>query len=237
MIMFKAILFDLDGTLLDIDMDKFLQHYFHKMVSMAREEGYPDTDRLVEQVYRATDAMIRDRNPDLRNEEVFMQHFFGQWRVPRHEFEPFFDRFYDYGFPQLKEHTQVFPGIPAMMQKVFERGVKVVVATNAVFPMKALQQRIDWAGVGHFDFDLITSYELMHFCKPHPEYYWEIADRIGVRPEDCLMIGNDVGEDLPAGTIGMKTFLVENLLIDKGPPLRPDWRGQLDDLYHFFDQM
>ena len=124
-----------------------------------------------------------------------------------------------------------------MMQQVFERGLKVVVATNAVFPMIALQQRLDLAGVGHFDYELITSYEVMHFCKPHPEYYQEIAATIGVKPEECLMVGNDIGEDLPAGTIGMKTFLVENMLIDKGQDLTPDWRGCLPDLYEFIGRL
>lgn len=235
--MFKAILFDLDGTLLDIDMDIFLQHYFRKMVGMAREAGYANADRLVEFVWRSTDVMIKDRNPQVRNEEAFAEHFYRNWPVPRQEFEPFFERFYEEGFPVLREYTRPFPGIPEMMNRVFNRGFQVVVATNAVFPLKALQHRLDWAGVGHFDYDLITSYELMHFCKPHPEYYQEIADALGVKPEECLMVGNDVGEDLSAGLIGMKTFLVEDLLIDKGHQLKSDWRGFLPDLYDFIDRL
>lgn len=231
--MFKAILFDLDGTLLDINMDNFIQHYFRKMVAMAREAGYSEADRLVEQVWCATEVMISNRDPQLFNEEVFAQHFYRDWPIPREEFEPFFESFYEKGFPELKKHTRPFPGIPEMMQQIFDRGLKVVVATNAVFPMTALQQRLDWAGVGHFNYELITSYEVMHFCKPHPEYYQEIADHLGVRPEECLMVGNDIGEDLPAGTLGMKTFLVENLLIDKGQQFTPDWRGYLPDLYNF----
>ena len=73
----------------------------------------------------------------------------------------------------------------------------------------------------------------MHFCKPHVQYYEEIADRIGVHPEECLMIGNDTGEDLPASKIGMKTFLVEDMLIDKGSSHKPDWSGRLPDLFDF----
>ena len=97
----------------------------------------------------------------------------------------------------------------------------------------ALEQRLAWAGLGDFDFELITSYEIMHFCKPHPEYYQEILSLIGLSAEECLMVGNDIGEDLPAGTIGMKTFLVENMLIDNGASYKPDWRGDLNDFYRF----
>jgi FMN phosphatase YigB (HAD superfamily) len=235
--MFKAVLFDLDGTLLDIDMDYFIPQYFRKMVIMAREAGYSVADQLVEQVWQSTGAMIANRDSQLLNEEVFTENFYRNWPISREDFEPFFERFYDQGFPELQKHSRPFPGIPEMMQQVFERGLKVVVATNAVFPMTALQQRLDWAGVGHFDYELITSYEVMHFCKPHPEYYQEIAGNLGVKPEECLMVGNDIGEDLPAGTIGMKTFLVEDMLINKGQDLTPDWRGHLPDLYRFMGQL
>ena len=46
-----------------------------------------------------------------------------------------------------------------------------------------------------------------------------------------------MGEDLPAGQLGMKTFLVEDMLIDKDVDFKPDWRGRLPDLFHFLDQL
>jgi len=233
--MFKAVLFDLDGTLLDINMDEFIQHYFRVMVHMACEAGYSETDKLVELVWHSTGAMIANRDPRLRNEEVFKLHFYRHWPVPQQEFDLFFERFYAEGFPSLKQYTRPFQGIPEMMERLFSRGLRVVIATNAVFPLTALQQRLDWAGVGDFDYELITSFEVMHFCKPHTEYYYEIVEKLGLTPQDCLMVGNDVGEDLVAGSIGMKTFLVEDLLIDKGQPYIPNWRGRLQDLYAFFN--
>ena len=121
------------------------------------------------------------------------------------------------------------------MEKLLARNTRIVIATNAVFPLTALEQRLAWAGLRDFDFELITSYEVMHFCKPHPEYYKEILSLIGLPPEECLMVGNDIGEDLPAGTIGIKTFLVENLLIDKGANFKPDWRGDLNEFFRFVD--
>ncbi len=235
--MFKAVLFDLDGTLLNIDMNFFLQKYFSRMQKMALEAGYNDSKGLVEQVFKSTGVMISDRNPEHSNEEIFMRDFFSNGRYPEKDFREFFERFYEREFPLLEPYCKPFAGVPEMMEKLFDKDLKVVVATNAVFPLTALQQRLNWAGVGHFDYDLITSYEIMHFCKPHKEYYQEVAEVIGVKPEECLMVGNDVGEDLPAGKIGMKTFLVEDMLIDQGVGLSPDWRGKLNDLFSFMEKI
>lgn len=231
--MFKAVLFDLDGTLLNIDMDYFLKHYFRKMVELAAEMGYKEGNRLVDQVWRSTEVMIADLNPESSNEEVFMNDFCQNWPYSPEEITFFFERYYQECFPRLEGFCSPFPGIPDMVRYIMEKELKVVIATNAVFPMSALQDRIRWAGLGHYDFELVTSYELMHFCKPHVQYYEEIAERIGVHPEECLMIGNDTGEDLPAGKIGMKTFLMEDMLIDKGSSHQPDWRGRLPDLFEF----
>lgn len=231
--MFKAVLFDLDGTLLRIDMDFFLKQYFKKMVELAAEMGYREGSRLVEQVWRSTDVMIADLDRNTSNEEAFMRDFYQNWHYPPEEFNLFFDRFYRERFPLLEQFCEPFPGIPEMMEYIIGKGLKVVIATNAVFPMSALLDRIKWAGLGHHQFDLITSYELMHFCKPHIQYYQEICANIGVQPQDCLMVGNDTGEDLPAGKLGMKTFLVQDMLIDKGTEYIPDWQGRLPDLFDF----
>lgn len=235
--MFEAILFDLDGTLLNIDMNIFLQHYFRKMHEMARVSGYDEAQRMVEQVFKSTGVMIANRDPGFSNEAVFMQDFLSNWEYPEAEMRGFFDRFYASAFPDLQQYTRPFSGIPEMMKKIVDRGMKVVVATNAVFPLTALEQRLDWAGLGNFKFDLITSYEVMHFCKPHTDYYREITEQIGVNPTKCLMVGNDVGEDLPAARIGMKTFLVENMLIDKADGIKPDRRGRLSDLFAFVNSL
>ena len=88
--------------------------------------------------------------------------------------------------------------------------------------------RINWAGLGGLSLDLITSYEIMHFCKPNPRYYQEIADKISISPQRCLMVGNDVEEDLVAQEIGMRTWLVERYRISRGQYQgKPDGEGDL----------
>ncbi len=236
--MFKAILFDLDGTLLDIDMDYFLQKYFGKMEKMAISQVKHNSQRLIEQLLRSTEVMISNLNPETSNEETFMQDFIANLEADELEIRAFFDKFYSSEFPRLSEYCSPFAGVPEMMTGVFERDIKVVIATNSVFPLRAIQCRLDWAGVGRFPYELITSYETMHYCKPHPQYYQEIVQRIGIDPAECLMVGNDTREDLAAGTLGIKTYLVKDRLIDLGnSPYRPDWKGSLRDLFQFIKQM
>ncbi len=235
--MFKAILFDLDGTLLNIDMDNFLQHYFRKMAARAYEHGSTDGKKLVDQVWKSTEIMIGNKDPRLTNEEVFMRDFFSKSEFSEDRTRDFFDEFYEHSFPALKELCSPYPGIKKVMGKVFSKPLKVVIATNAVFPIRAIEHRLNWAGIADFPYTLITSYEKMHFCKPHLEYYQEIADVIGVMPGDCLMVGNDKGEDLPAGRIGMKTYLVEDGLIDKDVDMVPDWQGSIEQLEKFLDDV
>jgi len=236
--MFEAVLFDLDGTLLDIDIDYFLARYFEEMARMAALNGYPEPEVFVRQILISTDVMIKDENPAISNEDVSMQHFFSSLPVDEVQTRAFFEELYRSGFPRLHKYCSAFDGIRQMMTDLFASGARVVVATNPVFPRQAIQMRMDWAEVGHFPFDLITSYEVMHYCKPNALYYREITDYLGIDPTACLMIGNDREEDLAAGLIGMKTFLVEDRLIDRGTAIfSPDWRGRLPDLYRFMGEV
>jgi len=113
-----------------------------------------------------------------------------------------------------------------------------VLATNPLFPLIAIKERMRWAGVSEFDFALITSYEEMHACKPNLEYYREICAKIKVPARNCLMVGNDVEEDLIAQKIGMQTFLVEDYLLNRHDlPINADYRGSLKELYQFVVQL
>lgn len=230
----KAVLFDLDGTLLDIDMDYFLTQYFREMTKMAEEKGLVLPD-LVDRLWKSTRAMMSNLDPNRTNREVFEEDFFRDAPYAPQILWPFFDEFYHHRFSRLKVHTKPFPEVRSIMEKVFAKGHRVAIATNSVFPEVAIRQRLDWAGIGDFEYSLITSYEVMHFTKPHVEYYKEIADYLKVRPEECLMVGNDVSEDLAARRLGMKTFLVKDRLINTGHlPVKADWEGYLSDLLHFF---
>jgi hypothetical protein len=95
------------------------------------------------------------------------------------------------------------------MKWAFKAGYQVVIATSPLFPRRAIQERLRWAGVADFPYALITSMETSHFTKPHPEYFAEVLARVGARPAEALVVGNDWDADLtPAAKLGLPHFWV-----------------------------
>ncbi|MCD8004324.1 MAG: HAD hydrolase-like protein, partial [Oscillospiraceae bacterium] len=92
----------------------------------------------------------------------------------------------------------------------------LILATNPIFPAPAVEHRIHWAGLEPGDFQMYTSYESSRHCKPNPAYYQDILEQQGLKPEQCLMVGNDVEEDMVAASLGLEVFLLTPCLICRG---------------------
>lgn len=230
--MIKAVLFDLDGTLLPLDMDEFLKQYFQLLTKKMKQ--YLEPQKFIKELMAATLAMVNNSDPETTNEQVFLQAFFSATGLDPQEIIPIFNEFYETDYCQIGKHFKVEPLANEIIKVAAAKGFKLVLATNPLFPLVAIKKRMYWAGLDPADFDLITCYEEMHACKPNLEYYKEIMTKIKVRPENCLMVGNDVEEDLVAKELGMQTFLVEDYLLNrKGKPIVTDYRGTIKDLYQF----
>jgi len=225
----RAVLFDLDGTLLPIDTRSFLQQYTKALVKKVSTVMDPET--FLQHLFYSTGKMVSDLNPNLTNKEVFWQHMSARTADKIDNLLPLLDDFYEREFPLLGENITPNRNAAAIVKKAKEKGYILVLATNPVFPEKAVIERMRWASLDPGDFDLITAYENMHFCKPHLEYYREVLDKIGESPGRCLMVGNDMEEDMVAGKIGVKTFLVEDFVINKNnSSIQCNYRGTLSEL-------
>ncbi len=226
--MLKVLCFDLDGTLLPMDSKVFIRSYM-KELALYMEEILPQ-DKLVPLIWDATETMIGDPDGSCTNEQVFTERLLSQAGLKKEEIWPIFDKFYSERFPRLKQQVQPSPRSRKVLETALDRGYRVAVATNPVFPGVAIRERMRWAQVEDL-VEWVSVYEETHFCKPNPDYYREVAAAMGVSPEECAMIGNDVQEDLVAGTIGMKTYLVTDCLIDRGEPTyQPDQKGTMEEL-------
>ena len=209
----KTILFDLDGTLLPMDQDTFVRAYFGLLARKMAPLGY-EPKKMMDAVYAGTGAMIQN-DGSATNETVFWQVFCSMFGEQARADEPHFDAFYRNEFQQVKDAC----GFDARAAKLIEglkgKGYRLVLATNPLFPAVATHSRVRWAGLNADDFEWITTYENASFCKPNLKYYEEIVKKLNLDPARCLMVGNDVGEDMIAGKLGMKTFLLTDCLINR----------------------
>lgn len=229
--MIKAILFDLDDTLLSNDVERFMSGYFGLLSAYA--EPIMDSGPFLQKLVAATQSSIHNTDSGLTNADVFWAHFLEATELDRETLEPFFVRFYETEFPRLRATTRPIPAATEVIRQSFDEGLTVVIATNPLFPRLAIEQRLDWAGipVTGYDYTLVTTYENMHAAKPQPAYYQEILTYIGVRPDEALMVGDDWKNDMvPADRVGTHTYWIA----EPGQPLPDDTpisgRGSLSDL-------
>jgi FMN phosphatase YigB (HAD superfamily) len=207
-----TLLFDLDDTLLGNDMATFLPAYFQGLgeyfapVDFAADGG---SERLVPEMLTATQAMLASRDPEKRLIEVFSDCFAQGtgWRPA--DFEPRFEQFYAGRYRELEALVTRRPEARQVVQAALAKGYQVAVATNPLFPRGAIEERLRWAGLDDLPFALVTHVESSHFAKPQPEYFAEALARLGRRPDQALMIGNDWLNDIvPAAALGMNTYWV-----------------------------
>lgn len=208
-----TVLFDLDGTLLPMDQDIFINTYFKHLAAKLAPLGY-EPKKLLKTIWDGTMAMIAN-NGSRPNIDAFWEVFAQVYGEDSLAHKPFIDGFYSSEFARVQEVCGFSPMAKEIVDSLKAEGKTVVLATNPIFPAVATENRIRWAGLTPEDFVLYTTYENSSFCKPNPKYYTEILEKIGRRPEECLMVGNDVSEDMITEKLGMNVFLLTDCLINK----------------------
>lgn len=209
----KAVFFDLDGTLLPMDQDVFVKAYFGGISSKLASRGY-NPKELVGAIWQGTGAMIKN-DGKYTNEQVFWNTFTSIYGEECLNDTVYFDKFYEENFDDVKSVCGFNPNSARIVCDLKSKGIRTVLATNPIFPSIATEKRMAWAGLSSADFELFTSYENISYSKPNLKYYEELLRRLNLNAEDCLMVGNDVGDDMVAENLGFKVFLLTDCLINK----------------------
>jgi HAD superfamily hydrolase (TIGR01549 family) len=228
----RAILFDLDGTLVQVEMQEFIPRYLQKLSAWFAPEIEPV--RFQSLVRAAITGLLQPRTADVTNEELLLQGLEQQLQLKPDRFRQTYRQWIAEEVEMLQPLVAPHPLTRTLVEMAFERECRVVIATNPVFPRALIEARLRWAGLADCPFELVTCYENSCHCKPNPEYFQEILDKLQLPPAACLMVGNDNYHDVAARMAGIPTFLVETWLIDRGPAgLRPDYRGDHQELLAF----
>jgi FMN phosphatase YigB (HAD superfamily) len=226
----NTLLFDLDGTLLPMpDQEHFINTYFKALSMKFIPLGY-DPKEMMKAVWIGTKAMI-ENDGTMTNEQRFWSVFCAVMGEEARELEDKFDEFYRNEFEEAKVATSSHPLVPECIRLLREKGYAIILATNPLFPQVATHTRLGWAGLKPSDFERITTYENSSYCKPNLEYYKETLQLCGKQPSECIMIGNDVLEDMCAAKLGMDTFLLNDCLIcPEGEDISGLKQGSFEDL-------
>ncbi len=231
-----TILFDLDGTLLPLDQKQFMHNYFALFAKRCNELGY-DAEHTLPALKKGLAAMLAN-DGSMTNKERFDRTFEHMTGIPVSEFNTRFASFYEKDFHQLKDTSKRSPLALGLVSMVRSKGYDVVLATTPLFPWQGTYARLSWADIDPSLFSLITTYEDFCYAKPNLGYYRQILENRGLEANRCLMIGNDVGEDMVAQQLGMQVYLVTDCLINEQQAGLESYRkGSLKDLYKYCEEL
>ena len=212
--MIKAVMFDLDGTLIPLKDDEFVRAYFGILCKKLAPLGYDDKDLLIKTVLSG-DKMMRLNDGSVLNEVVFWDEFAKVYGDEKRVDERYFHDFYLNEFKNIKSIVAENSKSREIVDFCKSKGLKTIVATSPVFPIEAMVSRLGFVGLNENDFDYISHYSNSTYAKPNPKFLEEVLKNNNLKPEEVLYFGNSEKEDgRPAKALGIKVFIVGDQIIE-----------------------
>ncbi len=227
------LLFDLDDTLLGTNLDVFLPAYFKKLTLHMSKWVPPD--QFINALLRSTQIMYASKSTKLTLEEIFSENFYPALGISQKELESELEYFYDEVFPSLQSLTTPRPEAVDLVEWAFAQGWNVAIATDPLFPRKAILHRLRWAGLApeKYPFTLISDYQSFHFAKASVSYYPEFLAQMGWVDGPVLMVGDSLERDvIPSRKAGLPVFLLRN---ERDTSANGFMNGNFSDLHNFLE--
>ena len=233
-----TVLFDLDGTLIGMDQDAFIKLYFHTILDRLASLGQ-DKKLMYASIEGAIQAIKRKEDASINNETCFWQTFDEISGGLSHVVKGIMESYYSGEFIHVLEGScYPYPRANEIIETAKRKGLRVVLATNPLFPSVATYARIRLGGMSPDDFEYVTAYENSSFCKPSPSYFKELLDKLSLSPDECVMIGNDTRDDIAVTELGIPVFLLTECLINEnGTDLSKYPHGGFDELIEYIESL
>lgn len=225
--MIKNIFIDLDGTLLPMDNDSFTKSYFSLLGDniQGREKM-----ELIQAVKTGTYSMFKN-NAEVTCEEVFWKTYESIFGEGSKADIKYFDKFYEEKFDGLKAVCGFDEKAKNFVDTLKNKGYKLVLSSNPVFPLIAQQKRLIWAGVDPNKFDYISSYENSCYCKPNLNFFKSLLDKLNLKAEETVLVGDNLKEDMVASSLGINCFLISEGSTEFSPS------GNLDKALEYIESL
>jgi FMN phosphatase YigB (HAD superfamily) len=225
----QAVLFDLDGTLIDVDMNRFVPRYLLGVTGQMPDQV--DAELATRALHQAVAAMFANTDPEKTLECILLDVLHSELSLAPDAYMASLERFCRNELDSLAHMVTGHPLARRLVEASRNRGWQVVLATNPIFPRAVIDARIAWGALDGRAFHHVTDYETAHFCKPNPAFFEEILERLQIPAHACLMVGNDTLHDLAACQVGMQTCLLTPWSIRRpGSRYTPDWQGDHAEL-------
>lgn len=209
---YRAVCFDLDGTLLPMDLELFMGGYFSALGRFVAERGI-DQQVFLGGIKAGSKAMAVS-GEDVSNEEAFWAEMFKHVDRGAQDWPVLLEEFYRTDFAVVGKDAVPDPAAARAVKTLREKGYTLALTTMPMFPPVATAERLRWAQVDAADFARISTYDNSRSVKPCLTYYAENLAALGLRGEDVLMVGNNTVEDLAILELGADAYLVTDNLID-----------------------
>ena len=233
--MIKNIFFDMDGTLIDCEIDKFIPPY--KTALVKKFAYHPNCAGIVRDIIMESVKAMLANDGSHTNREAFIEYIrtCDSLGVTAEELENAMTDFYNEQYLDLQSVINPKPIMAEAVKMLQDKGYRLVVTTNPLFPLVALLRRLEWGGHKPEYFEFVTSYETSRYCKPDVRYYKQVIESLDVKPEETLIVGNDRREDVHAGKeAGLRAYYLTDTPIDNGTgTLPPDYKGNSNDFLEF----
>lgn len=231
--MIKNILFDLDGTLINIDQEGFNKEYVDRASNYFVRYGY-DRNNVTKYLWGAIFAIVNN-DGKVTNQEVFCTYLEKTLNIEKENllrlFEEFTNNEYDYLSKYIKRVDIVITAIKLLKEKKYN----LILATNSLFPYDIIKKRASWGNISVNDFSFVTSMENMNYAKPNINYYKQILELNNLKAEECIMFGNDLVEDLVIEKLGINCFIITNNMVNDEYIGNSKLHGNYEEFYKYIE--
>lgn len=211
----KAITMDVGGTLAEGELNR--ESYQKEVANYLRSLGF---DKTTEDYRKATRIAFKELN--LRRKryvemkfETFCSMILSNLGIPpAHEFIEKMRTIYFECFPQTEKR-----GAREVLRELSGRYKLAAVSNSMSLAPRRFLEKANFARY----FEVIAVSGEIGYRKPHPKIFEYTLEKLGVRPNEAVHVGDSIEEDVSgAKNVGMRTVLISDKKVEKariGPDL------------------
>jgi putative hydrolase of the HAD superfamily len=205
----KAIGFDLGRTLIfyenvPLNWKSLYKEALSSTLLKCGCEETIDSIAVGEEILSKYNTRINYREIEISSDVIFSE-IIGKWKLSKEILLPVFKKNF---FSFFQRNVLLFPDTIALLQTLKEMGIKTGILTDVPYGMDREFVLSDVEPFKELIDVLLTSVDVGH-RKPNVQGYIKLADKLGVKPEDMIYVGDEPKDILGATNAGMYSVLIE----------------------------